>query len=116
MTEDSVRVIVVDDVSDAAQTLALLLELDAHHVAIAYDGAQALAMIDAFAPHCILFDIDMPVLDGFELSKQVRARHENDIVLIAATPPTTKRSWKRFGSRSARSVELGAPSTGQLGM
>lgn len=33
-----------------------------------------------------------------------------------ATPPTTKRSWKRFGSRSARSVELGAPSTGQLGM
>ena len=85
MTEDSVRVIVVDDVSDAAQTLALLLELDAYHVAIAYDGAQALAMIDAFAPHCILFDIDMPVLDGFELSKQVRARHENDMVLIAVT-------------------------------
>ena len=85
MTEDSVRVIVVDDVSDAAQTLALLLELDANHVAIACDAAQAPAMIDAFAPHCILFDIDMPVLDDFELSKQVRACYENDIVLIAAT-------------------------------
>lgn len=85
MSDDAVRLIVVDDVEDAAATLALLLELDGYEVRAANDGAQALAMIDGFEPHCILFDIDMPVLDGFELSKQVRARHENDMVLIAVT-------------------------------
>lgn len=81
----SVRVLVVDDVPDAAATLALMLELDGYRVRMAYGGAQALAIIDDFDPHCILFDIDMPGIDGFELSKRVRARHHNDIVLIAVT-------------------------------
>ena len=89
MSDDSVRLIVVDDVEDAAATLALMLELDGYEVRTAHDGAQALAMIDSFAPHCILFDIDMPGMDGLELSKRVRERHDNDIVLIAVTarPP-----------------------------
>ena len=85
MIDDSVRLIVVDDVEDAAATLALMLELDGYEVRTAHDGAQALAMIDSFAPHCILFDIDMPGIDGLELSRHVRERHDNDIVLIAVT-------------------------------
>ena len=85
MIDDSVRLIVVDDVEDAAATLALMLELDGYEVRTAHDGAQALAMIDSFAPHCILFDIDMPGIDGLELSRRVRERHDNDIVLIAVT-------------------------------
>ncbi len=85
MIDDSVRLIVVDDVEDAAATLALMLELDGYEVRTAHDGAQALAMIDSFGPHCILFDIDMPGMDGFELSRRVRERHDNDIVLIAVT-------------------------------
>lgn len=85
MTGDSVRVLVVDDVTDAADTLAMLLELDGYEVCTAYDGLQALTRIPEFAPHCVLFDIDMPVVDGFELSKQVRQRHGDDIVLIAVT-------------------------------
>lgn len=85
MNDDSVRVMVVDDVADAAATLALMLELDGYRVRTAHDGAQALALIDSFEPHCILFDIDMPGIDGFELSKRVRTRHANDIVLVAVT-------------------------------
>ncbi|MBC7602471.1 MAG: response regulator [Ramlibacter sp.] len=85
MTIDPVRVLVVDDVADVADTLAAHLELDGYEVFTAYDGMQALSKIEEFAPDCILFDIDMPGLDGFEMSKQIRERHGNDIVLIAVT-------------------------------
>ena len=85
MALDPVRVIVVDDVADVADTLAIHLELDGYDVCTAYDGLQALSKIEEFTPDCILFDIDMPGLDGFELAKQVRERHGNDIVLIAVT-------------------------------
>lgn len=85
MQNDPVRVIVVDDVSDAADTLAMVLALDGYTVTTAYDAAQALSRIPEFAPHCILFDIDMPGIDGFEMSKQIRQHHGDDIVLIAVT-------------------------------
>ena len=85
MTEDTVRVLVVDDLEDAAATLALMLTLDGYEVRTAKDGAQALSVTSDFHPHCILFDIDMPGMDGFELSKQLRLRYQDDIVLIAVT-------------------------------
>ena len=85
MSIEPARVIVVDDVADVADTLAMHLELDGYNVCTAYDGAQALRKISDFEPHCILFDIDMPHIDGFELAKQVRDRHGDDIVLIAVT-------------------------------
>lgn len=85
MEVDEVRVVVVDDLVDAATTLAYALERDGYAVRVAHDGVQALALIDDFKPHCVLFDIDMPRLDGFELAKQLRARYADDIVLIAVT-------------------------------
>ncbi len=79
------RVIVVDDSVDTAEALACLLTLDGYDVRTAHDGAQAIALVESFAPHGILFDINMPVMDGNELSKQLRQRFGDDIVLIAIT-------------------------------
>lgn len=85
MATDEVRVIVVDDLEDAATMLAYSLERDGYVTRIARDGIDALAVIDDFKPHCVLFDIDMPRLDGFELCQQLRAHHGDDIVLVAVT-------------------------------
>ena len=85
MDDFSTRLIIVDDVEDSATTLALLLELDGYRVQVARNGAEAIAMIESFRPECILFDVDMPVMDGFELSKHVRQQYRDDIVLIAMT-------------------------------
>ena len=85
MKSDPVRVLVVDDMPDAAATLAMLLELDGYSVRTAHDGAQALSLCASFDPHCVVFDIDMPGIDGFELSKRIRATYKNDIVMIALT-------------------------------
>ena len=79
------RVIVVDDSVDTAEALACVLTLDGYSVRIAHDGAAAAALVETFAPHGVLFDINMPIMDGNELSKQLRERFGDDIVLIAIT-------------------------------
>lgn len=85
MDGDEVRVVVVDDVSDAAETLACALELDGYHVRTANDGHHALTVIEEYQPHCVLLDINMPGIDGCELAKRLRERHGDDLVLIAVT-------------------------------
>jgi DNA-binding response OmpR family regulator len=79
------RVLVVDDVADAAEAMAELLELDGYEVRTARDGLHALQVTAEFRPHCVLLDIGMPRMDGFELAKLMRERFGDDIVLIAIT-------------------------------
>ena len=95
MGEDEARVVVVDDVADIADALAFALENDGYKVWVAYDGLQALDLIEKHQPHCVIFDINMPSLDGSELSKRLRERHGDDLVLIAIT------GWSETDSRVA---------------
>jgi DNA-binding response OmpR family regulator len=85
MDEDEVRVVVVDDVRDVADMLAVALRMDGYSVTVAYNAVQALAAIEDQRPHCVLLDINMPGVDGCELSKRVREKHGDDIVLVAIT-------------------------------
>jgi DNA-binding response OmpR family regulator len=85
MSENDVRVLVVDDIADAAEALAETLELSGYKVSVASDGARALALIEAEQPHCVLLDIGMPGMDGNQLTKALRERYGDDIVLIAVT-------------------------------
>src|ERR1700733_2780896 len=68
------RIIVADDNRDAAHTLAMLLTLEGHEVRAVHDGIEALAMGDEFAPRLMFLDIGMPLLDGYETARQIRAR------------------------------------------
>lgn len=79
------RVVVVDDAKDAAEALATALECDGYAVRTANDGAQALALVEAFDPHCVLLDIDMPGLSGLEVAAELRSRHGASLVIIAVT-------------------------------
>ncbi len=85
MNDDDVRVVVVDDVADAAEALAATLSLSGYKVWIAGDGAAALALVELHHPHCVLLDIGMPGMDGNELTRTLRASYGDDIVLIAVT-------------------------------
>lgn len=82
---DEVRVVVVDDHVDGAESLAGLLALNGYCVKTAHDGIQAWALIETFQPLCVLFDIKMPGMDGAELSKRMRATYGDEMVLIAIT-------------------------------
>lgn len=79
------RVLVVDDDHEVADALAAALEFDGYRVRIAEDGARAVALVAEFEPHCVLLDVEMPGMDGDELSKRLREGYGDEIVLIAVT-------------------------------
>ncbi len=66
------RVLVVDDNVDAAVSLALLLRLEGHEVRVAHDGVEALAQVAVAAPDCVILDLGMPKMDGYEVARRLR--------------------------------------------
>jgi signal transduction histidine kinase/ActR/RegA family two-component response regulator len=80
------RVLIADDNRDAADSLAMLLEMEGHAVTVVHDGQQALASIEASRPDVALLDIGMPELDGYEVARRVRGdTRTRKLVLIAVT-------------------------------
>lgn len=82
----SCRVLVVDDNVDAAQTVAMLLDLSGHQCRMAHDGLTALEAALAWQPDVVLLDIGLPGQNGFEVARQIRQQLllEN-VVLVALT-------------------------------
>jgi CheY-like chemotaxis protein len=78
------RVLVVDDNVDAADSLAMLLGLLGHEVELAYDGPAALTAAQQFGPDVVLLDIGLPILDGYEVARRLRAG-SRDLFLIAVS-------------------------------
>ena len=80
------KVLVVDDNVDAAQSLGMLLETSGHEVLLAYDGASALKSAREFAPAVVLLDIGLPVMDGFLVAKRIREDPAlRNVLLVAVT-------------------------------
>jgi len=80
------RVIIVDDNRDAADSCAALLGLSGHHVQSAYSGRRALELAETFHPHALLLDIGLPDVSGYELARNIRAAPwGRGVVLIAVT-------------------------------
>lgn len=69
---NALRVLVVDDNRDAADSLALLLELSGYQVATAADGYSALTAARGFRPEVVLLDIGLPGLDGYAVVQRLR--------------------------------------------
>lgn len=68
------RVLIVDDEPDCADSLGALLELSGYEVAIAYGGEEAVTQADSFQPHTIICDLNMPGTDGFTVARTLRGK------------------------------------------
>ena len=80
------RVLVIDDNLDAAETLAMLLEIDGHEVRKLHDGSQVIDEVRRFAPRVVLLDLGLPGRDGFDIARELRACSDlRQPVLIAIT-------------------------------
>jgi CheY-like chemotaxis protein len=79
-------VLIVDDNEDAANTLAMILQLEGHEIRTAYSAAQALEVLRTYLPDVALLDIGLPELDGYQLAERIRALPgQRTLRLIAIT-------------------------------
>lgn len=86
ISTDSLRILVVDDNIDAAESLALLLEFSGHITRSAHTGMAGLAAAEEFHPDAVLLDIGLPDISGYEVARRIRQQPWGEkIMLIAAT-------------------------------
>ncbi|HEV7735715.1 MAG TPA: PAS domain S-box protein [Candidatus Binatia bacterium] len=67
-----IRILIVEDNPDAAESLRMLFELGGHDVRVANDAQRALAIVDDFAPQIAFLDVGLPGMDGYELAMRLR--------------------------------------------
>ncbi|MEO8276979.1 MAG: PAS domain S-box protein [Thermoanaerobaculia bacterium] len=80
----ALRVLVVDDNRDAADTLGSLLRSMGQHVTTVYDGPSALTLTQTFQPDIVFLDIGMPQMSGYEVAQKIRATNPGPKPLLVA--------------------------------
>jgi CheY-like chemotaxis protein len=91
--EGPFRILVVDDVRDNRELLSALLEHIGFQVREAANGEEALAAFEDWSPHAVLMDMRMPVMDGYEATRRIKATEAGrDTPVIAVTASAFKDS------------------------
>jgi two-component system, sensor histidine kinase len=67
------KVLVVDDNQEAADSLVMLLSFEGHVATAVYGPQEAIALTPTLAPHVVLLDIGLPGMDGYEVARRLRA-------------------------------------------
>ncbi|MCW5891637.1 MAG: MEKHLA domain-containing protein [bacterium] len=80
----STRVVVVEDNTDAAYALSMLVEVLGHQVEVAHDGLGALVARERARPEVMLVDIGLPGIDGLEVARRIRAQPGGAETLLVA--------------------------------
>jgi two-component system, sensor histidine kinase len=92
-------VLIVEDNRDGRESLRLLLAAWGHEVRTAENGLQGVQMALDWRPDAALVDIGLPLLDGYEVARRVRAVLQDAILLVALTA---------YGEAEDREKALGA--------
>lgn len=107
----SLRILVVDDNFDAAETMAMLVELDGHEARTAHDGKEAVAIALAQRPDVVLLDIGLPGMNGYEACKAMREGGLTRALIVATTGYGQDEDRRRsreagFDAHQVKPVEL----------
>jgi signal transduction histidine kinase len=97
----TLKVLIVDDNLDAAESLATILRFQGNEVTSASDGHDALRIAESIRPDVIILDIGLPGLDGYEVARRIRSQPWGAAMLLVAVSGWGQPEDKR------RSVEAG---------
>ena len=78
------KILVVDDDKNICELLRLYLVKEGYNVTMVHDGAAALAEFDKLHPDLVLLDVMMPVMDGWEVCRKIRAKDNTPIIMLTA--------------------------------
>ncbi|NML48150.1 response regulator [Ramlibacter sp. G-1-2-2] len=78
------RVLVVDDNADAAESLGVLMEMEGHAAHIAHTGQEALAVAPEFRPDVVFLDIGLPDVSGYDVARRLRAMPAGERAMLVA--------------------------------
>nr|WP_317413857.1 response regulator transcription factor [uncultured Solibaculum sp.] len=82
------KILVVDDDSNICELLRLYLEKEGYTVFLASDGGKALEMFEKENPNLLLLDIMLPVLDGWQVCREIRKKSQVPIIMLTAKGET----------------------------
>jgi CheY-like chemotaxis protein len=105
--DEPLRLLVVDDDVDSAESLAFCLQLEGRTVQYATGGEDALRLAEAFAPHFALIDVFMPELDGHALAAELRRRFGNNITVVAVTGALKSVELDDFDAHLMKPINFG---------
>ena len=100
------KILVVDDDKNICELLRLYLVKEGYNVTMVHDGGAALAEFDKLHPDLVLLDVMMPVMDGWEVCRKLRAKDNTPIIMLTAKGETYDKvwvlSWARMTTSSSR--------------
>jgi len=85
ISPNGLRVLVIEDCADTAESLAWLLGMWGHQVCVAHHGAGGLTMARAFHPQVVLLDVGLPDMSGLEVARQLHAENSAGQMRVVAT-------------------------------
>jgi CheY-like chemotaxis protein len=106
---DRVRVLVVDDNRDAADSCATLLDLSGFEARSVYSGSDALWVANTFPPDVVLLDLRMPGMDGFDLAHQFRQQSTGKRPFLVAVTGCATQDEHRRSAEAGIDLHLDKP-------
>jgi signal transduction histidine kinase len=103
------RILLADDNADALESLATVLRLRGHEVFSAPNGAMALETAVRYLPEVALLDIGMPLLDGYEVARRIRAQEWGKAVTLVALTGWGQESDRRRSQEAGFDTHLVKP-------
>ena len=80
----ALSVLIVEDDRNIAELLQMYLEKEGYAVTVAFDGGAGLSKFRAIGPDLVLLDVMMPVMDGWQVCKAIRAESQTPIIMLTA--------------------------------
>ena len=78
------KVLVIDDEKPISDIIKFNLEKEGYEVVTAFDGEEGLEKVESDQPDLIILDLMLPKIDGLEVAKRVRAKHNTPIIMVTA--------------------------------
>ena len=78
------KILIVDDDNNIAELISLYLTKECYETMIVNEGESVIPALNTFSPNLILLDIMLPGMDGYQVCREVRAKHSIPIIMLSA--------------------------------